>query len=251
MTAETDQISSRLLELQNIDERIRETRKRVESYGPAMAAVDEPVRRLEKEVEVATERLRDLHLEERRLRLSAEDKRLRVQRLKNREVRTMRQEVAVQAELGMVNRALDREELDVLNLLDQVARFEERRETQTRELEEARSSVESERLAIAQEEEEARAELAGLEADRASFAAGINSRFLGLYDSLARGGRRDVVTRMTGDGACGSCYSRIPLQLQNEIRTTAPLVRCEACGVIVTAPLAPEDDAPKESAAPS
>ncbi len=248
MTAETDQISSRLLELQTIDERIRETRKRVESYGPMIAAVDEPVDRLEKDVKVTTERVRELRLEERRMRLSAEDKRLRVQRLKNREVRTMRQEAAVQAELGLVNRALEREELDVLSLLDQVAKFEDRLEARKLELEEARSSVESEREAIAQQEEETRTELAELEAARERFAAGINSRVLALYNALARSGRRDVVTRMTHDGACGSCYSRIPLQLQNEIRTKAPLVRCEACGVIVTAPLPLDDDAPEESA---
>ncbi len=243
-----DQISGRLLELQTIDERIRATRERVESYSPMIAAVEEPVRRLEKEVEVTTERVRDLHLEERRMRLSAEEKRLRVQRLKDREVRTLRQEAAVQAELGLVNRALEREELDVLSLLDQVAKFEDRLETHRLELDEARAAVESERTSIARQEEEARAELAALEESRERFAAEINPPVLAIYNSLARSGRPVVVTRMTENGACGACFSRIPLQLQNEIRTKSPLVRCEACGVIVTVPLSLTDPSPEESA---
>ncbi len=45
---------------------------------------------------------------------------------------------------------------------------------------------------------------------------------------------------MTEDGACGSCYSLIPLQVQHEVRNVSRLVLCESCGVIVTAPV-PED----------
>jgi predicted nucleic acid-binding Zn-ribbon protein len=38
------------------------------------------------------------------------------------------------------------------------------------------------------------------------------------------------------DGACGNCFSVIPLQLQNEVRRGGAMVRCEACGVILTMP---------------
>lgn len=248
MTVDTGLVSSRLLELQTIDQRIRATRERVESFESTLAAVDEPVRRLTDEVEVTANRVRELRLEERRLRLAAESKRERVQRLEERlnMVRTIREEAAVQAELGLVRRALDQEELDVVSLLDQIGRFEDRLEIQREGLEEARSAVGPRKSEILAEQEDARAQLTSLETERELCATGLDQRYLMVYDNLARGGRRDAVAPMTGDGACGSCFSLIPLQVQNEIRTSAPLVRCEACGVIVTAPMeAPEDASPE------
>lgn len=248
MTVDTGLVSSRLLELQTIDQRIRATRERVESFESTLAAVDEPVRRLTDEVEVTANKVRELRLEERRLRLAAESKRERVQRLEERlnMVRTIREEAAVQAELGLVRRALDQEELDVVSLLDQIGRFEDRLEIQREGLEEARSAVGPRKSEILAEQEGARSQLTSLETERELCATGLDQRYLMVYDNLARGGRRDAVAPMTGDGACGSCYSLIPLQVQNEIRTSAPLVRCEACGVIVTAPMeAPEDASPE------
>ena len=48
-------------------------------------------------------------------------------------------------------------------------------------------------------------------------------------------GSRDVaVSEITQDGACGNCFCVIPLQVQNEIRSSLNLIRCEACGVILT-----------------
>lgn len=250
MKVEAGQISSRLLELQTIDQRIRRTRERVQGFDPMLEAVDEPARRLQQEVEVTSTRVRDLRLEERRLQLAVDAKRERVQKLEDRLnlVRTIREEAAVQAELGLVRRALDQEELELVGLLDQIAKFEDRLDDQREELAVAESAVEPKRNEILAELEAARGDLASMETERSLFATGIDGRYLAVYDNLARGGRRNAVAPMTEDGACGSCFSLIPLQVQNEIRTTAPLVRCEACGVIITAPDSPVAEGAPESA---
>lgn len=250
MTVETGQISSRLLELQTIDDKIREARERIQSFDPMLEAAEEPAHSLKQDVETTSNRVRELHLEERRSRLAANEKRQRMRRLEDRLnlVRTVREEAAVQAELGLLRRALDQEEFDVVSLLDQIAKFEERLATQRKALADARSAVEPRRNEILAQQEAARAELASMELERDLFASGIDSRYLSVYDKLARSRRRSAVTRMTGNGACGVCFSLIPLQLQHEIRTTAPLIRCEACGAIVTAPLPLEGDGSPESA---
>ena len=115
-------------------------------------------------------------------------------------------------------------------------------------LEEAQSAVEPRKNEILAEQDEARARLALMETERDLCATGIDRRYLMVYDNLARGGRRDSVAPMTENGACGSCFSLIPLQVQNDIRTSAPLVRCEACGVIVTAPMESPGDVSPEAA---
>jgi len=240
VTVESGAVSSRLLELQTMDARIRETRDRIEAYGPLLEEVEAPALELAEEAGVTEGRVRDLRLEERRLRLAAEDKTVRVQRLEERLklVRTVREEAAVQAELGLMRRALDQEEQEVVNLLDQISRFEERLAGQRAAMEQARAAVDPRRDELLAERELARSEAATLERSRKAIAAAIDPRYLRVYDHLARGGRRSAVASMTEDGACGSCFSVIPLQLQNEIRTRAPLVRCEACGLIVTSPVA-------------
>ena len=238
MTVESGAVSSRLLELQTMDTRIRETRDRIEAYGPLLEEVEAPALELAEAAGVTDGRVRDLRLEERRLRLAAEDKAVRVQRLEERLklVRTVREEAAVQAELGLMRRALDQEEQEVVNLLDQISRFEERLVEQRAAMEQARAAVGPRSDELLAERELARSEAASLERSREGIAAAVDPRYLRVYDHLARGGRRRAVACMTEDGACGSCFSVIPLQLQNEIRTRAPLVRCEACGLIVTSP---------------
>lgn len=246
MTSEDGPVSSRLLELQTMDRRIRETRDRIESYDPRLEEVEAPALRLAEDVSRTEGRVRDLRLEERRLSLAADEKRGRLERLQERLnlVRNVAQEAAVQAELGLVRRALDQEETEVVNLLDQISRFEERLEDQRSELEEARSGVGPRREELMAERETALAEVASLEARREEFAVAIDPRYLRAYEHLAQGGRRVAVAPMTEDGACSACFSVIPLQLQNEIRTRAPLIRCEACGVIVTGPASSTESGP-------
>ncbi len=244
MTIDNGPISTRLLELQIIDRDLRKTRERIDSYGPRLDEVEAPAQRLAADVEVTATKVRELHLEERRLRLAAEEKRVRVQRLEERlnMVRTVREEAAVQAELGLIRRALDQEEQEVVNLLDQISRFEERLSGQREAMEEARAEVEPRRNELLGEQEVARSDVESMESRRRDFASRVEPRYLRVYDNLIQGGRRIAVAPMTEDGACGFCFSLIPLQIQNEIRESAPLVRCEACGVIVTAP-APGEEA--------
>ena len=135
MTVEIGPVSSQLLELQTMDRQIRSIQDRVESFQGQLEAAEVPARELAEEVTATEARVKDLRLEERRMRLAAEEKRLRVHRLEERLnlVRNVREEAAVQAELGMVRRALDREEQEVISLLDQIGRFEERLESLTLE----------------------------------------------------------------------------------------------------------------------
>ena len=109
--------------------------------------------------------MRELDLEERRLRLAAEEKRVRVHRLEDRLnlVRTVQQEAAVQAELGLVRRALDQEEQEVVNLLDQIARFQERLDDLQAAALEAREAVEPRRNEILAEQEAAEAQVQSMQ----------------------------------------------------------------------------------------
>jgi predicted nucleic acid-binding Zn-ribbon protein len=234
----TQQTRTALKELQTIDLRILDSRKRIQDFDPLFAEVEEPALILEGEVGTTRKRLQEMTLEERRLELSTEEKRARVTRLDERlgSVRNLREEAAVSAELDMVKRALQSDEQEAYTMLDQIRKLDERMEELEAAWKEAQALVEPRMKELVGERDKAKKELATLEAERTSFVAAMDEKEIRLYDGIRAGGRTFAVADMTHDGACGHCFGVVPLQIQNEIRHGTSLIRCEACGVILAAP---------------
>jgi predicted nucleic acid-binding Zn-ribbon protein len=247
----TQQTRTALKELQTIDLRILDSRKRIQDFDPLFAEVEEPALILESEVGTTRKRLQEMTLEERRLELSTEEKRARVTRLDERlgSVRNLREEAAVSAELDMVKRALQSDEQEAYTLLDQIRKLDVRMEELEAAWKEAQDLVEPRMKELVAQRDEAKKELDSLEAERARFVETMEEREIRLYDGIRAGGRTFAVADMTQDGACGHCFGVVPLQVQNEIRHGTSLIRCEACGVILAAPAPESEEA--TSAAPA
>ncbi len=247
----TDQPGTDLKELQKLDNRIEEARRRIAEFDPRLQEVEEPALVLQSELTTTRTRLQELKLEERRLELSAEEKRTRRKRLDERlgSVRNLREEAAVSAELEMVKRALQNDEQETLTLLDQLRKTEER----ARELEttyaEASETVGPKRDELMAERAEAERQLEALRAERKSLVGTLDTAELKIYDAIRAGGRTTAVADLTEDGACGHCFGMVPLQLRNEIRHGSQLIRCESCGVILTSPTAEAASAAEGSGA--
>jgi predicted nucleic acid-binding Zn-ribbon protein len=233
-----------LTELQRLDREILGAEKRAEAFGPQLDDVEGPAQQLDVEAGANRARLQQMKLDERRLELSADEKRARSRTLQDRlaAVRNVREEAAVTAELEMVRRTLEGDEHEALTLLDQIRKLEARVDEQEAKLAQARAEVEPRRQELLQAREGVQAEIVELKRRRAEFAATVNPRQLRLYEGIRGIKGRQAVSALTADGACGHCFSVMPLQIQNEVRHGTELVRCEACGVILTAPI-PEGEA--------
>jgi predicted nucleic acid-binding Zn-ribbon protein len=140
----------------------------------------------------------------------------------------------VSAELEMVKRALQNDEQETLQLLDQLRKTEERAVELGASYSEASERVGPKRDELLAERSQAEKDLEAMRAERDRFAAGVNASELKVYDAIRAGGRSIAVADLTDDGACGHCFGMIPLQLRNEIRHGRQLIRCEGCGVILT-----------------
>jgi uncharacterized protein len=234
----TEQTRSALKELQRIDEEIQEARERVAAFEPQIEEVEQPALALESEVGTTRGRLQEMRLEERRLEVTSQEKQTRVTKLEERltQVRNVREEAAVSAELDMVRQALESDEQEALSLLDQIRKLELRLAEQESALEQARAEVEPRREELLAERTRAERLLAEALEQRSGFAGGVDERELKVYEAIRGGGRRRAVATLTADGACGHCFGMVPLQVQNEIRHGASLIRCEVCGVILAAP---------------
>lgn len=232
----TPQTRTSLKELQNLDQAIAAIRSSAQSFDLLLEEVNEPVARLEQEVEALEKRLTELKLEENRIELTIEERRVRAAKLQERmdAVRNVREEAAVHAELEMVRRALESEEQEALSLLDQIKRLKERSEDQEAAYQEALAEVEPRREELVEEKQAADGKLEALQAERDAFAAGIDPGERRIYDSIMAGARDVAVAELTQDGACGNCYNMVPLQIQNQIRHGDGMIRCEGCGVILT-----------------
>ena len=237
----TPQTRTSLKELQNLDQEIAAVRSVTQSFDPLLEEVDAPVLRLDQEVQALEKRLTEIRLEENRIELTIEERRVRAAKLQERmeAVRNVREEAAVHAELEMVRRALESEEQEALSLLDQIKRLEERYKEQEGAYREALAEVEPRREELVQEQQATESKLEALQAERDAFAEGIDPSDRQIYDSIMAGARDVALAELTQDGACGNCYNMVPLQIQNQIRHTDAMIRCEGCGVILT-PESPE-----------
>jgi predicted nucleic acid-binding Zn-ribbon protein len=227
-----------LRELQEIDRKIAEAEDRIRAFDPKLAEVDEPALQLEQEVGTTRGRLREMKVEERRIELSADEKRARVKRLQERvsQIRNVREEAALSVEMDLLRRSLDGEEQEALTLIEQIRRLETKLSEQEKALEQARAELLPRQQELLSAKAEAEKELAQLKEQRLTRAGDLQPKQLRIYEGIRGTGRRQAVSELTVDGACGNCFSVIPLQLQNEVRRGGAMVRCEACGVILTIP---------------
>lgn len=240
----TDQTRHALKELQRLDEELRDARDEIDRMVELFADVDEPAIVLESEVGKTKGRLQELRVEERRVELSAKEKAARIERLDERlkGVRNVREESAVGAELEMVRRSLESDEQEAYSLIDQIRKLELQLEEQESALEQARADIEPRRIELQNERSRQQAALDALETQRESFVSTVPDGEIRMYDGIRKGGRRRAVAALTEDGACGHCFTVLPLQLQNEIRHGVDLIRCEACGVILAQPSVEEEE---------
>jgi len=226
-----------LKELQRLDMKIRDAEHRAEAFLPQIEDVDGPALELESEAAATRSRLQEMRLDERRHELAADEKRSRARTLQERlsAVRNVREEAAVTAELEMVRRTLEGEEQDALTLLDQIRKLEARLDEQEANLTAAREEVEPRRRELVQAREAVLVEITEFTKKRGEFSQSVDPRQLSLYQGIRGSTGRQAVSDLTADGACGHCFSMMPLQVQNEVRHGSDMVRCEACGVILTA----------------
>lgn len=234
----TEDTKVSLGDLQTLDQEIDEIQGRVTDFDPLLAEVEEPAIVLEEEAKGVRERIQQMKLDERRLELAADEKRVRLKKLDERlnGVQNLREQAAVTAELDMIRRALETDEQEALQLLDQIRRSETVLEDLEVKVKETRDEVEPRRADLLRERDEFTKTLEGLEGRREDFLGRIAEPERKVYQSFRAGGRKVVVATLTEDGACGHCYGIVPLQKQNEVRQNAEMIHCEACGVILAPP---------------
>ncbi|MFW5947431.1 MAG: zinc ribbon domain-containing protein [Gemmatimonadota bacterium] len=226
-----------LLDLQDLDERLAEAQARVREFEPELEELQAPIEAAEEEVAAVRSRLEEMKAEERRLERSADDKRAQLEKYEARlqRVRNAREEAAARTEIDLISRAVEADEADAVNLMDQIRRTELKLDEMERRLDALRQETAPKLEALRRARNEAADQLEILADRRKNKMVRLNDEAARLYERIRGGKTRVALAKLTADGACGHCFSMIPIQEQNQIRRREALHRCEACGVILFA----------------
>ncbi|MDX1675121.1 MAG: hypothetical protein R3314_10040, partial [Longimicrobiales bacterium] len=189
------------------------------------------------QVAAVRSRLEEMKAEERRLERSADDKRAQLEKYQARleRVRSAREEAAARTEIDLISKAIEADEEDALDLIDQIRRTELKLDELETKLADLREEMAPKRDTLLQERNEAADQLDILKDKRENKLIRLSDDAARLYERIRGGKTKVALAKLTADGACGHCFSMIPLQEQNEIRRREALHRCEACGVILFA----------------
>lgn len=232
-----EQTYQALLDLQDLDEQMAEAREKVKRFEPELEELDAPVAQAEEEVEAVRKRLDEMKAEARRLERGADDKRAQLAKYEARleRVRNAREEAAARTEIDLIRKAVEADETDAVTLMDQIKRTELKLDEMEAKLEALRRETAPKREELLKGREEAAEQLEILRDQRDNKIIRLSDDAAQLYERIRGGKTRVALARLTPDGACGHCFSMVPIQEQNEIRRRRSLHRCEACGVILYA----------------
>jgi predicted nucleic acid-binding Zn-ribbon protein len=232
------ELHAALLALQEMDDEIAKAQARILEFEPQLAELESPVTRAEQELEATRARLEELRAELKRLEKNAAQKRERLEAQEERlmRVRNAREESAARAEMDLVRKALAADTTDVKQLSEQATRTDLKADDVQRQVERLRAEISARHDELVAARAEVEAELAALREKRENQAVRIDQPSRRLYERVRGGRSRTALAPLTEEGACGSCFSVLPVQEQTLVRRAETLHRCEQCGVILYSP---------------
>lgn len=221
--------------LHEVDAEAVKNERQLKAARTRLATLDDSIHEIEDDLAQVASELAERRAEVRDVQRQVDDKRAALERARTKmdAVQNQRQYSAASVELDLVRRdirVLEDRALEVLQKADDL-------ETRRRELNER---LEAARVELLPKREEVVAEVNRIEAvvtaqrdQRAQAAERVETRTLELYDRI-RAGRSDVaMAPLTGDGACGHCFTAVTIQQRLEVKTLSRIIRCEGCGVIL------------------
>jgi hypothetical protein len=223
-----------LLELMDVDERIRSLRRRVDAHASEK-------QRKQVEVELVSTGLAQEHT-----RLAAAEKRHReavheveVSRTRKREsegklqsVKTNDEYRALLKEIEAAKEKAKRWEETIVQALEEEAAAKRTGATVAGELQQKEAAAREETVRFEQDLTAARLEQRELIAKRAGLIARLAVPMRAKYERLwsSKGDTAIVGVRQ---GSCGGCHYNLPPQTVNEVRAGQRLMLCEGCGRIL------------------
>lgn len=223
-----------LLELQAKHKVVLDISEAVKALEPQLAELDEELGRARDELEA--HRVRTVEADERRAELEGKIDSYRVMQDRKRQklewVRGAKEAATLMAELDLARSVLGREEAEWIRSADRVQEMQKivtESEKVVGEIEEAQAPKREE---LGSTKSALDTRLQAAETERDGVAEHVKPGLRDQFNRILRGRARLALYPLTA-GACGHCFTQVPLHRAQKIRNGESIEACEACGVLV------------------
>ena len=234
-----------LLELQAKHEVVLDIEEELRALEPQVGDLDAELERAQQNFEA--HRTRAEEAEQRRVELEGKIESYRVMQDRKRQklewVRGAKEAATLMAELDLARGVLAREEAEWIRSADKVKETERiatESEEGVREIQEAQAEKREE---LGGERSDFESKLSQAKSERDTAGKNVKQNLRDQFNRILRGRARLALYPLTA-GACGHCFTQVPLHRAQKIRNGDSIEACEACGVLVY-----EDDSPEPTPA--
>lgn len=224
----------KLIDLQSKDAEVAAAEQRLADLGRETVGLEEALQQARNALETARRAAADGQRRRDELEAKIESYRILQDRRRQRleQVRNPKDASTLMTELDLAQSVVAKEENDWVRSAEMVIQLEVKVRDEERNLAALEAAQAPERAEVARR----RAVLEG-ERDEAlrlreASAAQLNKPLRARYDRLRRTRSNDVVVPLIG-GACGGCYTSVPMNRRSQIRAGNVVDACEACGAIL------------------
>lgn len=225
----------RLIQLQNLETTIEESRRRVTAHPQRVQDADARLSQAKGVVDEAKQRLKTSQELRREQEKDAATFQTRLSKFKdqlsavktNREYQAIQVEIeTAQKELGVVEEKILERMMEADALAAEIKKAEQALAVQQKE-------VEAEKKAMAEELATVETALAQATGQRATVIAAMEPRLVALFEQVARARKGIAICIATRDGLCSACHVRLRPQVFQEVRRNDAIIQCFSCNRIL------------------
>jgi len=227
----------KLLDLQSKDLALKAVDTALAEVLAAETALDDRLKRAEREVEAATRSAAEAATRRDELMRRVEEYKQQQQRRQQRldQVKNMKEANAVTAEIDLGRQVLAREEGEWLQVAEELGRLDTKQAAAEQVLAEARAAQEGERGVLSARRAELQAERGVAFAARSECATRLDRPLRTRYDRLHNSKSSNALVPLSGF-SCSVCFTAVPISRRAHIRDRLLLDGCEVCGAILYLP---------------
>lgn len=223
-----------LLDLQEKDKAVMTVREELAGLEPELKALDDELANAESEFEAAKRRVEEADGRRAELEGKIEGYRLMQERRRQRLewVKGAKEASTLMAELDLARSVLAREEAEWIRSADKVQEAEHYAAEAEKRMDELRAAQAPNREELAARREACDERLQQAKTARAEAAKDVPAEMLERYERILRG-KAPLALYPLVNGACGHCFTAIPLNRRQKLLNGNGLENCEGCGVLV------------------
>ncbi len=223
-----------LLQLQEKDKIVMALEAELAALEPELQLLDDELAQGEEGLAAAKVRVEEA--DKRRQELEGKIESYRVMQERRRQrlewVRGAKEASNLMAELDLARTVLAKEEAEWVRSADKVQEAQGVAAEEEGNLDELRAAQAPKREEIAAKQAEIDDKLRGARAEREAAAKEVPAELHDRYDRIRRG-RAPHALYPIHNGACGHCFTAVPLHRRQKVLDGSSVEACEACGVLI------------------